>query len=96
MIGQLSHILALIGQCCLRLAGAPGKLEFLRNGMNIIDVLAVLPYYVELGMANMEAGAGENIEKNIGGLPSGMDNVTYRSGSILYSDTSLHAMSSVT
>ena len=76
MIGRLSLILALIGQFCLRLAGAPGKLEFLRNGMNVIDVLAVLPYYVELGMANMETGAGEN---NIGDIENIGNNVTYRS-----------------
>ena len=35
----------------LRLLGAPSKCEFLRNGMNLIDALSVLPYYVELGMA---------------------------------------------
>ena len=33
-----------------RLAGAPQKCEFLRNGLNIIDVLAILPYFVELAM----------------------------------------------
>ena len=76
VIGRLSLILALIGQFCFRLAGAPGKLEFLRNGMNVIDVLAVLPYYVELGMANMETGAGEN---NIGDIENIGNNVTYRS-----------------
>ena len=72
-------ILALIGQFYLRLAGAPGKLEFLRNGMNIIDVLAVLPYYVELGMANMETRAGENIQGERVLQSVMMDNVTYRS-----------------
>ena len=75
-------ILALIGQFYLRLAGAPGKLEFLRNGMNIIDVLAVLPYYVELGMANMETRARENIQGDRVLQSVMMDNVTYRS--ILY------------
>ena len=44
--------------------------------MNVIDVLAVLPYYVELGMANMETGAGEN---NIGDIENIGNNVTYRS-----------------
>ena len=58
------------------MAGAPGKLEFLRNGMNIIDVLAVLPYYVEQAMANMETG--ESI-RGEGGSPGSGDNVTYRS-----------------
>ena len=33
-----------------RLAGAPQKCEFLHNGMNIIDVLAILPYFMELAM----------------------------------------------
>ena len=58
------------------MAGAPGKLEFLRNGMNIIDVLAVLPYYVEQGMAIMES---EEITRGESGLSGTMDNVTYRS-----------------
>ena len=61
------------------MAGAPGKLEFLRNGMNIIDVLAVLPYYVELGMANMETRARENIQADRVLQSVMMDNVTYRS-----------------
>ena len=34
-----------------RLTGSPDKCSFLKNGMNIIDVLAILPYYVELAMA---------------------------------------------
>ena len=52
--------------------------------MNIIDVLAVLPYYVELGMANMETRARENIQADRVLQSVMMDNVTYRS--ILYSD----------
>ena len=35
---------------CSRLVGCPVKWEFLKNGMNLVDVLAILPYYVELGM----------------------------------------------
>ena len=35
----------------LRLTGSPDKPAFLKNGMNIVDVLAILPYYVELAMA---------------------------------------------
>ena len=34
----------------IRLAGAPNKCEFLGNGLNIIDVLAILPYFVEISM----------------------------------------------
>jgi hypothetical protein len=29
----------------------PKKLEFLKNGMNMVDVLAIMPYYVELLMS---------------------------------------------
>ena len=41
-----------------RLLGAPSKVEFLRNGMNVIDVLAVVPYYVELSMAQVDTSGG--------------------------------------
>ena len=41
-----------------RLLGAPSKVEFLRNGMNVIDVLAVVPYYVELTMAQLDTSGG--------------------------------------
>ena len=33
-----------------RLLGAPAKCDFLRNGMNIVDVLSILPFFVELFM----------------------------------------------
>ena len=36
----------------LRFAGSPGKLEFLIDGMNIVDVLAIMPYYVSLFLLN--------------------------------------------
>ena len=36
-----------------RLAGAPQKCEFLHNGMNIIDVLAILPYFMDLEKTNL-------------------------------------------
>ena len=32
----------------LRLAGAPKKLAFLKNTMNIVDCAAILPYYITL------------------------------------------------
>ena len=34
-----------------RLVGCPKKWEFLKNGMNMVDVLAIMPYYVELFMS---------------------------------------------
>lgn len=35
----------------LRFAGAPQKIDFLLDGMNIVDLLAVLPFYVSLFLA---------------------------------------------
>ena len=31
-----------------RLAGSPEKIKFLQDGMNIIDVLAIMPFFVSL------------------------------------------------
>ena len=36
----------------LRFAGSPGKFEFLVDGMNVVDVLAIMPYYVSLFLLN--------------------------------------------
>ena len=30
--------------------GAPAKCEFLKNGMNVVDVLSILPFFIELFM----------------------------------------------
>ena len=38
----------------VRLLGAPAKCEFLKNGMNIVDVLSILPFFIELFMAEEE------------------------------------------
>ena len=32
----------------IRLAGAPDKAAFLKDGMNIVDVLAIMPFFVSL------------------------------------------------
>ena len=63
---------------CLRLAGAPKKKEFLKDGMNIIDILAILPYFVSIflieasgkkdscriGIFAVILGHFENLERN--------------------------------
>ena len=33
----------------LRLAGSPRKFSFLQQTMNVIDILAIAPYYISLG-----------------------------------------------
>merc|ERR1712062_623976 len=38
----------------IRLAGAPDKWAFLKDGMNIIDVLAIIPYFLSLFFLNPE------------------------------------------
>ena len=56
-------VFALIEACCiswftveylLRLAGAPDKLQFLKRPLNIVDVLAILPYYLSLSLVEKE------------------------------------------
>ena len=46
-----------------RLVGCPNKWDFLKNGMNLVDVLAILPYYVELGMSAEEEHEEEEEEE---------------------------------
>lgn len=43
----------------LRLAGAPKKWEFLKEGMNIIDILAILPYFVSIFLIEASGGGSE-------------------------------------
>ena len=43
----------------LRLAGAPRKGEFLKNRMNIIDVLAILPYFFSIIINETYGGGSE-------------------------------------
>ena len=73
----------------LRLLGAPSKVEFLRNGMNVIDVLAVVPYYVELTMAQLDTSGG--VRGGLGHNTTALDtlevnqlfvNITPASGSV--------------
>jgi potassium voltage-gated channel Shab-related subfamily B protein 1 len=43
---------------CLRLAGAPKKWIFLKDGMNVIDILAILPYFVSIFLIEASGGGG--------------------------------------
>ena len=43
----------------LRLAGAPDKFQFLKRPLNIVDVLAILPYYLSLSLVEKE---GEEVK----------------------------------
>ena len=39
-------------------SGAPKKCEFIRGGMNVIDVLSILPYFVSVFLVESKANAG--------------------------------------
>ena len=43
----------------LRFAGAPQKWDFIKGAMNIIDVLAILPYYLDLFMSAPDSAPAE-------------------------------------
>ena len=45
----------------LRFMGAPKKLAFIKNGMNIIDVLAILPYFISKLLIDL-TGGGESLD----------------------------------
>ena len=32
----------------LRMAGAPDKWAFVKNGLNVVDVISILPFYIDL------------------------------------------------
>jgi len=58
----------------LRLVGCPKKMEFLQDKMNLVDVLAIMPYYMELVMRveNKEVSGvglgGEDMEEEESGF----------------------------
>ncbi|KAG5282708.1 hypothetical protein AALO_G00058990 [Alosa alosa] len=45
----------------MRLFAAPSRYRFVRSVMSIIDVVAILPYYIGLVMTNNEGGAGATL-----------------------------------
>ena len=75
LIGHSTHILIFfyIFKLC-RLVGCPKKIEFLQNKMNLVDILAIMPYYMELVMReekkevmDMDLG-GEDLEEEESGF----------------------------
>jgi len=46
----------------IRLVSCPDKCKFVKNPMNVIDLLAVLPYYVSIALVRASSGAGELTE----------------------------------
>jgi hypothetical protein len=57
-VGQCKKLMKnakLITLFCGRLAGAPDKISFLKDGMNIVDVLAIMPYFLSLFLLDSDS-----------------------------------------
>ena len=60
----------------LRLAGAPDKWNFIKRPLNIVDVLAILPYYLSLSLMEQDMTVTEMVT-----------NTTVTAGALLETDT---------
>ena len=55
-----------IKECCViyllvpppRMAGSPDKWEFVKNGLNVVDVISILPFYIDLFFLHNSYGFG--------------------------------------
>ena len=55
----------------LRFAASPDKCQFVKGGMNVIDVLAILPYFLSLFILGGGEGGGKDDQEE----PSGFDKI---------------------
>uniref|UniRef100_A0A667WG52 Potassium voltage-gated channel subfamily C member 1 n=1 Tax=Myripristis murdjan TaxID=586833 RepID=A0A667WG52_9TELE len=45
----------------MRVTFCPNKLEFIRNTLNIIDFVAILPFYLEVGLSGLSSKAAKDV-----------------------------------
>ncbi|KPP68651.1 hypothetical protein Z043_112652 [Scleropages formosus] len=45
----------------IRVTFCPDKLEFVRNALNIIDFVAILPFYLEVGLSGLSSKAAKDV-----------------------------------
>ena len=54
----------------IRLAGAPQKWAFLKDGMNVVDVLAIMPFFVSLFFGSGSEFGSDSSEESSESIPS--------------------------